>query len=79
MQQTQVGKSKTRNPNQLQIDAADKQRKATLNFLDEQAAEREQERDDFTKEIERLNLQIRDKDKDRQMHERMTKEVCSIN
>lgn len=61
----------------LQIDAADKQRKATLNFLDEQAAEREQERDEFTKEIERLKTQLRDKDKERQMHERIAKEVRS--
>lgn len=61
----------------LQIDAADKQRKATLNFLDEQAAEREQERDEFTREIERLKVQLRDKDKERQMHERIAKEVRS--
>uniref|UniRef100_A0A336KVR5 CSON000948 protein n=1 Tax=Culicoides sonorensis TaxID=179676 RepID=A0A336KVR5_CULSO len=58
----------------LQIEAADKQLKATRKFLEEQAAEREHERDDFTKEIERLKAVIRDRDKERGVHERTEKE-----
>lgn len=59
----------------VQIEAADKQLKATRQFLEEQAAEREQERDEFVKEIERLKSQMRDKDKDKVIFERVTKEV----
>lgn len=58
-----------------QIDAADKQLKATRQFLEDQAAEREQERDEFVKEIEKLKLQLREKDKDKTIFERVTKEV----
>lgn len=58
-----------------QIDAADKQLKATRQFLEDQAAEREQERDEFVKEIEKLKLQLREKDKDKAIFERVTKEV----
>ncbi|XP_053688729.1 A-kinase anchor protein 9 isoform X2 [Sabethes cyaneus] len=60
---------------QAQIEAADKQLKATRQFLEEQAAEREQERDEFVKEIERLKSQMRDKDKDKVIFERVTKEL----
>ncbi|XP_055533629.1 A-kinase anchor protein 9 isoform X3 [Wyeomyia smithii] len=60
---------------QAQIEAADKQLKATRLFLEEQAAEREQERDEFVKEIERLKSQMRDKDKDKVILERVTKEL----
>ncbi|XP_030386056.1 pericentrin [Scaptodrosophila lebanonensis] len=49
---------------QAQIDTADKQLKATRLFLEEQAAEREQERDEFVREIERLKAQLRDKEKE---------------
>lgn len=62
----------------IQINAADKQKKATLQFLEEQAAEREQERDDFTKEIETLKMQLREKEKERNAFERACKEVCII-
>ncbi|XP_035785183.1 pericentrin-like isoform X2 [Anopheles albimanus] len=65
---------------QLQIEAADKQLKATRQFLEDQAAEREQERDEFVKEIERLRGAIREKDKERVNFERTTKEEgCGSN
>lgn len=48
----------------IQIDAADKQLKATRQFLEEQAAEREQERDEFCKELEELKDQLRTKEKE---------------
>ncbi|XP_053679197.1 pericentrin [Anopheles nili] len=59
---------------QLQIEAADKQLKATRQFLEDQAAEREQERDEFVKEIERLKSTMREKEKDKVNFERATKE-----
>ncbi|XP_053660325.1 pericentrin-like [Anopheles marshallii] len=59
---------------QSQIEAADKQLKATRQFLEDQAAEREQERDEFVKEIERLKSTMREKDKDKVNFERATKE-----
>ncbi|XP_049538839.1 pericentrin isoform X2 [Anopheles darlingi] len=62
---------------QLQIEAADKQLKATRQFLEDQAAEREQERDEFVKEIERLRGAIREKDKERINFDRTTKELES--
>ncbi|XP_063695962.1 A-kinase anchor protein 9 isoform X2 [Culicoides brevitarsis] len=57
-----------------QIEAADKQLRATRKFLEEQAAEREHERDEFTKEIERLKTVIQNRDKERGVHERTEKE-----
>lgn len=62
----------------IQIEAADKQLKATRKFLEDQAAEREHERDEFTKEIERLKCLLRDRDKERGVHERTEKEVRFI-
>ncbi|XP_017955734.1 pericentrin isoform X5 [Drosophila navojoa] len=56
---------KDREDLQSQIDTADKQLKATRQFLEEQAAEREQERDEFHREIERLRAQLRAKEKER--------------
>lgn len=47
-------------------------------FLEEQAIEREQERDEFVKEIQRLKTQLREKDKDKVSFERATKEVRVI-
>jgi hypothetical protein len=43
--------------------------------LEEQAAEREQERDDFLREINKLQEQIRERDHDRSERERLTREV----
>lgn len=59
----------------MQIDAADKQLKATRHFLEDQAAEREQERDEFQREIENLKAQLRDKEKERNVFENASKEV----
>lgn len=58
-----------------QIDTADKQLKATRQFLEEQAIEREQERDEFLKEIENLKAQIRDKEKERSSYANASEEV----
>ncbi|KAH8264996.1 hypothetical protein KR038_011892 [Drosophila bunnanda] len=55
---------KDREDLQSQIDTADKQLKDTRRFLEDQAAEREQERDEFQREIERLKAQLRDKEKE---------------
>ncbi|EAA07010.5 AGAP010655-PA, partial [Anopheles gambiae str. PEST] len=63
---------------QLQIEAADKQLKATRQFLEDQAAEREQERDEFVKEIERLKGAMREKEKDKVNFERASKELESM-
>jgi len=54
---------------------ADKQLRATHLFLEEQAAEREQERDDFLQEIAKLREQVREQDHERIERERLQKEV----
>ncbi|XP_058118059.1 A-kinase anchor protein 9 [Anopheles ziemanni] len=59
---------------QSQIEAADKQLKATRQFLEDQAAEREQERDEFVKQIDRLKCTLREKEKDKVNFERASKE-----
>lgn len=43
--------------------------------MEDQAAEREQERDEFVKEIEKLKVQLREKDKDKTSFDRVIKEV----
>ncbi|XP_058833017.1 pericentrin isoform X2 [Topomyia yanbarensis] len=63
---------------QAQIVAADKQLKATRHFLEDQAAEREHERDEFVKEIGKLKSQMREKDKDKVNIERLTKELEAV-
>ncbi|XP_066900908.1 centromere-associated protein E isoform X2 [Halyomorpha halys] len=60
---------------QQQIDAADKQLKSTRQFLEEQAAERETERDDYSKEIISLQAQLKEKGKNLSSQERFTTEV----
>ena len=60
-----------------QIDTADKQLKATRQFMEEQATEREQERDDFLREIERLKAELRDKDKLNSSFANASEEVSS--
>ncbi|KAF5306240.1 hypothetical protein FQA39_LY08938 [Lamprigera yunnana] len=60
---------------QQQIEAADKKLRATCRFLEEQAADREQERDEAQKEIILLREQIRDYDKERINYEQIGKEV----
>ncbi|XP_048520137.1 A-kinase anchor protein 9 isoform X2 [Dendroctonus ponderosae] len=48
-----------------QIEAADKKYKATQKFLEEQAVEREQERDEAQKQIDSLYEQLKDREKDK--------------
>ncbi|XP_061388660.1 A-kinase anchor protein 9, partial [Musca vetustissima] len=66
---------KDREDLQSQIDTADKQLKATRQFLEEQAIEREQERDEFLKEIDNLKAQLRDKEKERSSYANASEEV----
>lgn len=54
---------------------ADKQLKANRKFMEEQAAEREQERDEFSKELDKLRVILKEKDKDKTSHENYEKEV----
>lgn len=49
--------------------------KSTRKFLEDQAAEREHERDEFTQEIEKLRSQLRDRDKEKTVNDRREKEV----
>ncbi|XP_055692681.1 pericentrin isoform X3 [Lutzomyia longipalpis] len=74
----QEEKKRDRDDLQSQINAADKQLRATRQFLEEQAAEREVERDEFTREIEKLTGQLRERDKERSTHDRLVKEVESL-
>lgn len=57
---------------------ADKKCKATEKFLDDQANEREQERDEAQKKIDMLYGQLRERDKDKANCERVTSEVSKI-
>lgn len=59
----------------LQLEVADKQLKCDRKFLDDQTTEREQERDEFTKEIEKLRAQLKERDKERTAYDRTEKEV----
>jgi hypothetical protein len=61
-----------------QLEAADKQLRNTRGFLDEQAAEREQERDEFGRELMRLQEALNARDRDRLENERLTREVRLI-
>ncbi|XP_034256839.1 pericentrin isoform X2 [Thrips palmi] len=63
---------------QQQVEAADKQLRASRTFMDEQAAEREQERDEFVQEITRLQELLRDKDRDRTSHQHMNHESTDL-
>lgn len=54
---------------------ADKKYKTTQKFLDDQANEREQERDEAQKKIDLLYAQLRERDKDKANCERVTSEV----
>lgn len=49
--------------------------KATRQFLEDQAVEREQERDEFSKEIEKLRVIVKDKDKEKAAQDSLAKEV----
>jgi len=56
---------KERDDLQQHVEVADKQLRVTNLFLEEQAAEREQERDDSLQEIAKLQKQVREQDHER--------------
>ncbi|XP_076270535.1 uncharacterized protein LOC143202700 isoform X3 [Rhynchophorus ferrugineus] len=57
--------TKEKNEMLQQIDAADKKYRTTQKFLEEQAIEREQERDEAQKKINELSGQLKERDRDR--------------
>ncbi|KAH8364419.1 hypothetical protein KR084_006832 [Drosophila pseudotakahashii] len=69
---------KDREDLQSQIDTADKQLKDTRRFLEDQAAEREQERDEFQREIERLKAQLREKEKEHSSYANASEEYAQL-
>ncbi|XP_071554140.1 uncharacterized protein [Temnothorax nylanderi] len=56
------------------IEAADKQLRATRRFLDEQASEREMERDEAAKQIRFLQEQLKERERDKERDMRITSE-----
>ncbi|XP_011059724.1 PREDICTED: A-kinase anchor protein 9-like isoform X3 [Acromyrmex echinatior] len=56
------------------IEAADKQLRAIRRFLDEQASEREMERDEAAKQIRFLQEQLKDRERDKERDMRITSE-----
>ncbi|XP_076236132.1 uncharacterized protein LOC143180351 isoform X3 [Calliopsis andreniformis] len=62
---------------QQQIEAADKQLKATRKFLDEQASEREIERDEVARQIHLLQEQLKERDREKERDLRITSE-CTL-
>ncbi|KAF7399657.1 hypothetical protein HZH68_008249 [Vespula germanica] len=59
---------------QQQIEAADKQLRATRTFLEEQAAEREAERDESAKQINHLQEQLKEREREKERDQRITSE-----
>ncbi|XP_075220874.1 uncharacterized protein LOC142324100 isoform X2 [Lycorma delicatula] len=64
--------------NTKQVEAADKQLRSTREFLEEQAAERESERDEFSRELSLLREQLRNKDRDWTTRERFATEWSAL-
>ncbi|XP_076652760.1 uncharacterized protein LOC143359027 isoform X3 [Halictus rubicundus] len=60
------------------IEAADKQLKATRRFLDEQASEREVERDEAAKQIHLLQEQLKEREREKGRDLRITSEVEAL-
>ncbi|XP_043671342.1 A-kinase anchor protein 9-like isoform X2 [Vespula pensylvanica] len=56
------------------IEAADKQLRATRTFLEEQAAEREAERDESAKQINHLQEQLKEREREKERDQRITSE-----
>ncbi|XP_076757517.1 uncharacterized protein LOC143427349 isoform X5 [Xylocopa sonorina] len=80
LQQQQVPLEPTPTPYILRvchqkIEAADKQLKATRKFLDEQASEREAERDEAAKQIKFMQEQLREREREKERDQRITSEV----
>ncbi|XP_018057886.1 PREDICTED: trichohyalin-like isoform X5 [Atta colombica] len=61
-----------------QIEAADKQLRATRRFLDEQASEREMERDEAAKQIRFLQEQLKERERDKERDMRITSEQSEL-
>lgn len=61
-----------------QLEAANKQLKSTRQFLEEQAAEREQERDEYQSQLEQLKEENSKLATKTQHHTRVCKEVCFL-
>ncbi|XP_066586159.1 uncharacterized protein [Prorops nasuta] len=60
------------------IEAADKQLRATRKFLDEQASEREIERDEFARQIKSLQEQLKEREREKERDLRITCEQTSL-
>ncbi|XP_011314815.1 A-kinase anchor protein 9 isoform X3 [Fopius arisanus] len=60
------------------IDAADKQLKSTRKFLEEQASEREIERDEAAKQIKSLHEQLKERERDKERDLRISSEVEAL-
>ncbi|KAK0092054.1 hypothetical protein PV326_002297, partial [Microctonus aethiopoides] len=63
---------------QQQIEAADKQLRSTRKFLEEQASEREIERDDAARQIHALEEQIKEREREKVRDYRKTSEVEAL-
>ncbi|XP_078044390.1 uncharacterized protein LOC144473892 isoform X3 [Augochlora pura] len=63
---------------QQQIEAADKQLKATRKFLDEQASEREVERDEAAKQIHLLHEELKEREREKGRDLRITSEQSTL-
>ncbi|KAL6263194.1 hypothetical protein P5V15_005994, partial [Pogonomyrmex californicus] len=60
------------------IEAADKQLRATRRFLDEQASEREMERDEAAKQIRFLQEQLKEREREKERDMRITSEQSEL-
>ncbi|XP_076684235.1 uncharacterized protein LOC143377145 isoform X2 [Andrena cerasifolii] len=60
------------------IEAADKQLKATRRFLDEQASERENERDEAARQIHLLQEQLKEREREKERDSRITSEQSTL-
>ncbi|XP_057326171.1 pericentrin-like isoform X3 [Microplitis mediator] len=60
------------------IEAADKQLRSTRKFLEEQASEREIERDDAARQIQALQEQIKEREREKERDLRITSESSSL-
>ncbi|XP_072759638.1 uncharacterized protein [Anoplolepis gracilipes] len=63
---------------QQQIEAADKQLRATRRFLDEQASEREMERDEAAKQIQLLQEQLKERERKQERDMRISSEQSEL-
>lgn len=62
----------------VQLESADKKVRAHRSFLDEQAVEREQERDEFSRQLQHLRELLRERERDRQEAATLAKEVSGF-